>query len=155
MVPWSNNDRDQVSNWKNLSVELFLELCWCLKTSHHTEKPDLSQIMFSITREKKRGKKYYHFRTPQNLIPHPPKELQREDHHKLEVQTVYHVVKYETTEKKAGRINETIYISAQKRYGNISLAKTMMWQFKTVYWSSLPTKITLWWLELRCSAGNL
>lgn len=60
------------------------------------------------------------------MTPHPPKEPQREDHHKLEVQTVDHVVKYETTEKKAGRINETIYISAQKRYGNISLVKTMM-----------------------------
>lgn len=50
-VPWSNSGRGQASGWRNPSAELCLELCWGLKRSHRTEKPDLSQTMFSITRE--------------------------------------------------------------------------------------------------------
>lgn len=49
------------------------------------------------------GKKYYGFRTTQKLTP---EELQKEDHHKLKVKTVHHVVKYETMEEKLGEFRK-------------------------------------------------
>lgn len=50
-----------------------------MKTSHRTEKPDLSQTTFSITR-KYEGKKKVNISGKKNtFIPHPPKGPKRKD----------------------------------------------------------------------------
>lgn len=127
MVPWSNNDRDQVSNWKNLSVELCLELCWGLKTSHHTEKPDLSQTMFSITREENWKKKKVNISGKKPWLLILPKNLRG----KVKVQTVDHVVKYKMTEKKLEKRNNPHL--TQKDVIVFATEAISTWQFKIVY----------------------